>query len=619
MPKTLSLLAVLKKVDAKGLKSLSNAQWDTFLASDTEPNEIQEKIKKLEGYEEKGATYDSTGDLIVEDNQAMIDRFKARTGRASGRESLKTKRSKIDVKSFKEDFLNKKGSSVKADTTGTSSLALRKPSGDPQLPSSEEEDEEKNEETEGLKGIREVLDDILKILRLDFKDDRKEARDRKKEDAQNKRDKKEGKLEGEGKKSAGLIGKSVQAMVKPFSNIWDSIIKFLKFTLIGVLFNKTLSWFKDPKNEKKAQRVGKFFKDWWPALSAAALLFLTPFGSLVSGVIGLLTAIIPKLILAIAANPWAATAVLGGVALWGLSTRIGKTKDEKVDESGISGEEMQAGFVEGGVESEQLGAQDTSQNLNEGGLVLNLNEGGIVQQFNEGGVTQEFNQEGDNVTNLALNPPKQENNILNLLNPFSFMGGKENKPEKQNNILNFLNPMAWMGGQAQGAIDQADRGEGQFGGGLAGKMLEKRRALSEAQGFNKGGTVPGSGNKDTVPAMLTPGEFVMSKGAVQMFGTNTLASMNAAGGGNNKPTLTRGFNQGGVVQYLQKGGVVEPVGTPVLKSTSKVITLPTIPKQGQDIIPSTVDNPLPTFRIPIVSSHRSMVLSSLGIQDLIGA
>ena len=105
MPKTLSLLAVLKKVDAKGVKSLSNAQWDTFLASDTEPNEIQDKIKKLEGLEEKGATYDATGDLIPEDNQAMIDRFKARTGRASGRESLKTKRSKIDVSSFKKDFL----------------------------------------------------------------------------------------------------------------------------------------------------------------------------------------------------------------------------------------------------------------------------------------------------------------------------------------------------------------------------------------------------------------------------------------------------------------------------------------------------------------------------------
>ena len=109
MPRTLSLLAVLKKIDAKGVKSLSNAQWDTFLASDTEPNEIQDKIKKLEGFEEKGATYDATGDLIPEDNQAMIDRFKARTGRAAGRESLKVKRSKIDVGSFKKDFLNKKG------------------------------------------------------------------------------------------------------------------------------------------------------------------------------------------------------------------------------------------------------------------------------------------------------------------------------------------------------------------------------------------------------------------------------------------------------------------------------------------------------------------------------
>ncbi len=154
-------------------------------------------------------------------------------------------------------------------------------------------------------------------------------------------------------------------------------------------------------------------------------------------------------------------------------------------------------------------------------------------------------------------------------------------------------------------------------------MLEKRRALSEAQGFNKGGTVPGSGNKDTVPAMLTPGEFVMSKGAVQMFGTNTLASMNAAGGGNNKPTLTRGFNQGGVVQYLQNGGVVgdvmkEPVGTPIVQSTNRTITLPTIPKQQQDQKMEMTQNEIPDFRIPIVSSQRSMVIASLGIQDLVG-
>ena len=59
--------------------------------------------------------------------------------------------------------------------------------------------------------------------------------------------------------------------------------------------------------------------------------------------------------------------------------------------------------------------------------------------------------------------------------------------------------------------------------------------------FNKGATVPGSGNTDTVPAMLTPGEFVMSKGAVQKYGANTLEGLNAAAGGTNKPTLMGGY------------------------------------------------------------------------------
>ena len=69
--------------------------------------------------------------------------------------------------------------------------------------------------------------------------------------------------------------------------------------------------------------------------------------------------------------------------------------------------------------------------------------------------------------------------------------------------------------------------------------------MSEAKGFNKGGQVRGSGNTDTVPAMLTPGEFVMSKGAVQKYGADTLASMNAMGGGTNKPTMGR-YKGGGL-------------------------------------------------------------------------
>ena len=68
--------------------------------------------------------------------------------------------------------------------------------------------------------------------------------------------------------------------------------------------------------------------------------------------------------------------------------------------------------------------------------------------------------------------------------------------------------------------------------------------------FHEGGIVPGSGNKDTVPAMLTPGEFVMSKGAVQQYGVNTLAGMNAAAGGTNRPTDGR-YNTGGMVEDEQ--------------------------------------------------------------------
>ena len=64
--------------------------------------------------------------------------------------------------------------------------------------------------------------------------------------------------------------------------------------------------------------------------------------------------------------------------------------------------------------------------------------------------------------------------------------------------------------------------------------------------MNKGGEVPGSGNTDTVPAMLTPGEFVMTKGAVNKFGLDTLEGMNAAAGGTNKPTMGR-YNEGGWV------------------------------------------------------------------------
>jgi hypothetical protein len=61
------------------------------------------------------------------------------------------------------------------------------------------------------------------------------------------------------------------------------------------------------------------------------------------------------------------------------------------------------------------------------------------------------------------------------------------------------------------------------------------------------GLVSGEKGVDKVPAMLTDGEFVMSRGAVQKFGVDTLEGMNAAGGGTNKPKVVQGtaFAAGG--------------------------------------------------------------------------
>ena len=85
--------------------------------------------------------------------------------------------------------------------------------------------------------------------------------------------------------------------------------------------------------------------------------------------------------------------------------------------------------------------------------------------------------------------------------------------------------------------------------------------LSPPLGYNKGGKVPGSGSGDTVPAMLTPGEFVMSKGAVDQIGVDNLMSMNKAGGGTNKPTMMK----------FARGGVVPDIDTPSKKGSNVVV------------------------------------------------
>lgn len=57
-------------------------------------------------------------------------------------------------------------------------------------------------------------------------------------------------------------------------------------------------------------------------------------------------------------------------------------------------------------------------------------------------------------------------------------------------------------------------------------ILRGLRAFTGGRKFAQGGVVPGSGNGDTVPAMLTPGEFVVKKSSAKAIGYDRLAEMN---------------------------------------------------------------------------------------------
>ena len=85
-------------------------------------------------------------------------------------------------------------------------------------------------------------------------------------------------------------------------------------------------------------------------------------------------------------------------------------------------------------------------------------------------------------------------------------------------------------------------------------QMDETREFGGMTGSPMGGLFSGSGlapspkGTDTIPAMLTPGEFVMSKGAVDTFGTDFMESLNSLGGGTNKPKRSNG------TLYASSGG-----------------------------------------------------------------
>lgn len=80
-------------------------------------------------------------------------------------------------------------------------------------------------------------------------------------------------------------------------------------------------------------------------------------------------------------------------------------------------------------------------------------------------------------------------------------------------------------------------------GGMTGAPIS-----ADMLGFSGGGEAQGT---DVIPAMLTPGEFIMSRGAVEAYGLDFMEGINASAGGTNKPKKMGGTT------YAAGGGSID--------------------------------------------------------------
>ena len=451
MPKsTITSDSILKKIKEEGMKSLTSEELRYFAAMGDEKKPAVKKKKISADSLKKGTALDPGYASRVQGKDATGEYLSPEERKAQFK---KTKITGADIK---------RGSSVggaekvAADTTGSSALAIRKPSAsggvkpDDVKPSDTEVEKggalaKPTESLVGpLKKIDSGVDGILTTLKQSNKIDADARADARKEAEKQKRKKAEGKLEGVGAK----LGDAAQRVLKPVQNIFEKIWNFLKIVFFGRIAVKLFEWFTNPENTKKVSAIFRFLKDWWPVLVAGIMAIVGPGMIFTAGLIALLVWGIPKIIDAV---KW-----VGSLFGMGVDKEL-KNVEADADKFG----------------------KDTVAKIEEEGV-----------------------------------QPKEE-------------GEEEKKPPEEETTPAEIGETEQQSQDLQQAADKAETPQ-------------------EAVQMAGGGQVPGTGNGDTVPAMLTPGEFVMSKGAVQQYGSSTLAGMNAAAGGTNRPTRGR-YNTGGMV------------------------------------------------------------------------
>ena len=524
------------------------------------------------------------------------------------KEGFKTRNDSDKFARFVENFLNRKKESDKEESRSLGA------SGAIVVPTQQKinidplEEEKDNNFDDILKGI----DDILEVIKKDQDFDKKKANKERKKEEREKRSVRENKLE----KKDSVLMKAAKSIVAPVKSIFDKILEYFATVFLGRALFKLLDWFGDPDNKKKIDNIIRFLGDFWPALLGGYLLFGTKLGGLITSITGMLVKFTPK-ILKLLKNPIVAGAGLfmAGAAIPAL---FPQTVEDEADKQANKAAEEKG--------KEKAAADIRAQNENRGVL-------GSVSDFFTG-AGQEREEQAQRIETgqekrygffgEIKEPPKEMNgggvvSKETLVPQKMYGGGKVSKVYKET-----LAPQKMYGG---GIVTKETLvPQKMYGGGEVSKVSNTTKETLVTQEMNGGGKVRGESGIDKVPAMLTNGEFVMSTGAVQKYGLDTMMAMNAAGGGTNKPKIMQG------TVYAQGGGLMGDVNTTTTITDSPSGTIdfdPVSYRQGM-ISSKHIENPGNTGETYVLGYTRSpegdvmvkqmnRVVNKAGILSLMGA
>tara|TARA_B100000029_G_scaffold516380_1_gene629232 strand:+ start:2650 stop:5235 length:2586 start_codon:yes stop_codon:yes gene_type:complete len=354
-----------------------------------------------------------------------------------------------------------------------------------------------------LQAIQDSLDNIVKVLKEQNKLDRKAIEKDRKQKLRTRRDRLKDSLKG----GAKAVATTAKKVIKPVQNILGDIMGVLLKLLFGKALLKLLKWFSDPANDEKKAALFKFFKDFWPMMTSAVVAFGTAVGPMIAGLVKTIGGFVVTLV----------TKIIPGLvsASVGLAKHLGW---KGLAIGGVAG----AGWLGNKLLNPDEVANKASSDPDPDSDSVSPTQGGTSVTPTPSAPDSASTTSSS--TSNKIDPVDVLNKNRHLLPNIPFMDPYQIVLDKINEDPSAYDTKA----KIEAALNEA------------GIDTSKVR-------YATGGFVSGPGGVDRVSAKLTAGEFVMSKGAVDKWGTDTLAAMNAAGGGTNNPSFGR-YNTGGKVE-----------------------------------------------------------------------